>query len=93
MMSASDIPLLSSIYPAVRLVAESLTDQELNALYLSARLGTDPTHTNWYEKAKSLLTQNDGKQMHEIALMALQVVWKERFGGKEKERIPPSEFS
>jgi hypothetical protein len=66
----------------VKMVTELLTNEELNALYMVAMLGTNPAYVRGYEKAQALFTESEGTHMHSATLDALAVVWNERIGSE-----------
>ena len=73
------------IYASIKLTTENLTDEELNALYLSSLLGTDPRHIMGYDKAKILFTEDNGVKMHATTLAMFAYIWEERIGSADNK--------
>lgn len=62
---------------AVAITCDSLTDDELAAIYNAATAGFNPKMVRGYAKAARLFTEQNGTKMHPAALDALgQVVTK-----------------
>lgn len=70
------------IFRATRIVIDTLSDAELNSLYMCLQLGTYLTGRNFSDKIQPLLTQQmaDGSAtMHTEVVRAISTLWKERF--------------
>ncbi len=74
----TDAGLMAIMRSGVRMITAELTDGELAALYMAARLDQDPRGRPGYEKVVSLFTEGDGTRMHASTLEALDVVVLER---------------
>jgi hypothetical protein len=59
---------------------EKLDDTELNAIYMVALMGANPTQVKGYDKVERLFTESGGTKMHSMTLDALAVVWERRCG-------------
>ena len=65
-----------------KLITDTLTDQELTALYNAVSFGFDPKHVMGYDKAKGLFTEQDGTKMHSDILEAFESIVKQRLFNK-----------
>ena|SRR5260221_8480666 len=79
----SEQQIMQIMVTTVGKTCEALTDVELNAIYMVALLGSNPTHVGGYEKVKSLFTEQNETRMHPTTVDALEIVWRNRIQGKE----------
>ena len=72
-----------AVYAAVKITADTMTDEELAAVNLAMQLDYDPTVVRGFEKAKHLFTEKQGKGAHALT--------KEAFARIVLSRLVPKE--
>jgi hypothetical protein len=65
-----------------KLILNTLTDQELAALYSVVTANSNPKPVMGYDKAKSLFTEQNGTKMHSDTLAAFESIVEQRLFSK-----------
>jgi hypothetical protein len=71
------------VVAATRLVTDTLTMNELIAIYMAAMQGFNPVPIMGYEKAKVLFTEFGGTRMHRDTLAVVGAIVDERMNQPE----------